>query len=107
MPSPDSRRSLATPVAPEVAHAFARLNARAWGIACGLVGGFGLLLATWILVFEGGPTIGPHLALLGHYFPGYSVTLGGGLLGLLYGFVAGYLFGYLIGAVYNRLVPPA
>ena len=95
------------PVAPSVVATFARLNARAWGIAFGLVGGFGLLLATWILVFEGGPTIGPHLALLGHYFPGYSVTLGGGLLGFLYGFVAGYLFGYLIGAVYNRLVPPA
>ena len=90
-----------------VGQAFARLNARAWGVAFGLTGGFGLLAATWILVLRGGSTVGPHLGLLSQYFPGYSVTFLGGLIGFVYAFVAGYAFGRLIGWVYNRLVPPA
>lgn len=107
MPSPEpSSSSTPVRVAPVVIDTVARLNARAWAVACGLVGGLGLLIATWVLVLEGGPVVGPHLALLGQYFPGYRVTFGGGLLGLVYGFVAGYAFGWIVGTVYNKLVPP-
>lgn len=91
---------------PDLNVAFARLNARAWGIALALVCGFGLLIATWVLVLEGGPVVGPHLALLGRFFPGYRVTFAGGLIGFVYAFVVGYAIGRTIGAVYNRLVPP-
>jgi hypothetical protein len=97
----------AEPPTPEaVGQAFATLNARAWGLSFGLTAGLGLLAATWILVFRGGNPVGPHLGLLGHYFPGYSVTILGGLIGFVYAFVVGYAFGRLIGMVYNRLVPP-
>ena len=89
-----------------VAQAFARLNGRAWGVACGLVAGLGLLVATWALVLQGGAKVGPHLSLLSNYFPGYSVSVLGGLLGFVYAFVVGYAFGRVIGSVYNRLVPP-
>lgn len=88
-----------------VAATFARLNARAWGIAFALLGGLGLLASTWLLVLEGGNVVGPHLSLLKNFLPGYSVTFVGGLVGFVYGFVIGYAFGRLIGTVYNRLVP--
>ena len=85
-------------------HTPLRLNARAWGIALGLLCGFGLLIATNILVLRGGPVVGPHLGLLGAYLPGYRVTFAGSLVGLGYGIVIGYCGGRLIGSVYNLLV---
>ena len=80
-----------------------RLNARAWGIAVGLLFGLGIFLATVLLVLKGGPTVGPHLALLGQYLPGYTVTWGGAFIGFIYLFVIGYAVGRIIGAVYNAL----
>ena len=84
----------------------ARLNARAWGIAIGLLLGGGLFTATIILVAKGGPDAGQHLSLLRAYFPGYSVTIPGSFIGFVYGFVLGYAIGRIIGMVYNRLVSP-
>jgi len=80
-----------------------RLNARAWGIALGLLLGGGLFLATIVLVIKGGPDVGQHLSLLSVFFPGYSVTVLGSLIGFVYAFVLGYALGRLIGAAYNRL----
>ena len=80
-----------------------RLNARAWGIAVGLLFGLGLFLATVFLVLKGGPTVGPHLGLLGQFLPGYTVTWGGAFIGFIYLFVIGYAVGRIIGAVYNAL----
>jgi hypothetical protein len=79
-----------------------RINGRAWGIAVGLLLGVTLFVATNILVAKGGPNVGQHLALLAIYFPGYSVTFLGSIIGFMYAFVLGYGLGRLIGAVYNR-----
>jgi hypothetical protein len=107
MTSPRSSNPLDTPPAADriVQATFARLNARAWGIAFALLGGIGLLVSTWVLVLEGGPVVGPHLGLLSNFLPGYSVTYVGGLIGFVYGFVLGYALGRLIGTVYNRMLP--
>jgi hypothetical protein len=83
-------------------YAIRRLNARAWGMSVGLVCGLGLLLATNVLVIKGGPNVGQHLGLLSNYFPGYSVTFVGSLIGFVYAFVLGYGLGRLIAAVYDR-----
>ncbi len=80
-----------------------RLNGRAWGMAVGLVLGILLFAATNLLVLKGGPRVGAHLSLLGEYFPGYSVTFAGSLVGFFYTFVAGYLLGLTVGTVYNRV----
>lgn len=80
-----------------------RLNARAWGIAVGLLFGLAIFLATIVLVMKGGKTVGPHLALLGQYLPGYRVTVPGAFIGFVYLFVIGYGVGRIIGAVYNAL----
>jgi len=90
----------------DLRRAVARLNERAWGITLGLLLGLGLFIATNILVVKGGPEVGPHLALLRIYFPGYRVTFLGSVIGFVYAFVVGYAVGRLIGAVYNRLVAP-
>ena len=86
--------------------AILRLNGRAWGIAFGLLCGGGLFIATNVLVLQGGMDVGKHLRMLHVYFPGYTVTFVGSLIGFVYAFVLGYAIGRLIGAVYNRLVGP-
>ncbi|HEX6065868.1 MAG TPA: hypothetical protein VFZ04_16665 [Longimicrobiales bacterium] len=83
--------------------ALRRLNARAWGIAVGLLLGFGLFMATNLLVVQGGPNMGRHLNLLSVYFPGYRVSFLGSLIGFVYAFVIGYGLGRLIGVTYNWL----
>jgi hypothetical protein len=81
-----------------------RLNAVASGVVTGLVAGLALLAATLWLVIKGGPVVGPHLGLLGQFFPGYSVTWLGALVGFGYAFLIGFLVGYFVAAVYNWLV---
>lgn len=84
--------------------ALVRLNARAWGIAMGILLGGGLFIATNVLVLKGGPNVGQHLRLLRVFLPGYSVTFLGSLVGFVYLFVIGYILGRLIGVVYNKMV---
>ncbi len=73
-----------------------RANARAWGIATGLVLGLSLCGATFWLVAKDGAQAGAHLGRLSQVLPGYSVSWGGGLIGLVYGFVIGYALGRLL-----------
>jgi len=80
-----------------------KLNARAWGIALGLLLGLGLALATIVLVLRGGAEVGPHLSLVGVFLPGYSVSILGAFIGFAYLLVIGYAIGRLIGSVYNKL----
>jgi hypothetical protein len=86
-----------------VSHAIARINARAWGISTGMLLGVILFMATNLLVVRGGPNVGQHLQLLSIYFPGYSVTFLGSLVGFVYAFVVGYGLGRVIGFIYNRV----
>ena len=74
------------------------------GVVGGLLVGAFLMLATAWLLIKGGRPVGPHLALLSEYLPGYSVTILGSLIGFLYGLLFGFLSGYIVGAVYNRIV---
>ena len=80
-----------------------RASEQGWGIATGLLLGLGLFLATIVLVIKGGPNPGPHLSLVRIYFPGYSVSYLGSLIGFVYAFVVGYGVGRVIATVYNRL----
>lgn len=80
---------------------FARFDPVALGVACGTVLGLALLLATLALVVKGGAAVGPNFALLRQYFPGYSVTAPGALVGLGYGAASGFALGWLGAAVHN------
>jgi hypothetical protein len=79
------------------------LNAKLTGVVLGVLFGFGLFLATIILVVKGGTNVGEHLGLLRNYFPGYRVTYLGSLVGFLYGFATGFWVGWVIGTVYNKV----
>lgn len=81
----------------KAARLLVRINARAWGVAIGAVLGLGLCLATLILVWKGGDDVGQHLGRLAYVLPGYSVSYGGALLGLVYGFFVGYGLGRVFG----------
>jgi len=76
---------------------------QSWGIAVGLLMGLGLFIATNFLVLKGGEPVGPRLALLSVYFPGYSVSFLGSLVGFVYLFVIGYGIARGIVTIYNRL----
>ena len=79
------------------------LNEKAWGIGVALVLAVALFVATNVLVLKGGSDVGPHLRLLGVYFPGYRVTFAGSLIGFVYAFVLGYAVGRTVVTLYYRL----
>ena len=81
-----------------------RMNEHGWGLAIGLLCGFGLFLATNWLVLRGGAGVGFHLQLLAVYFPGYRVTFLGSFVGLVYASIVGYAIGYAVSAIYNMLI---
>ena len=73
---------------------FLKLDRTAFGLSLGMVAGTLLFLATVTLILKGGDVIGPTLQLLSQYFPGYSVTPLGSVLGLIYGFITGFIGGW-------------
>jgi hypothetical protein len=85
-----------------IRQAAARASEQGWGLAVGLLAGLGLFIATLVLVVKGGPAPGQHLGMLRAYFPGYSVTWIGGIVGFIYAFVMGYAVGRTIATVYNK-----
>jgi len=87
-----------------VARTIARLRAGIVAVVSAMVTGFGLFAATLWLVIKGGPTVGQNLGLLRAYFPGYSVTWGGSLIGFAYGALTGAVLGWSVASLYNLLV---
>jgi hypothetical protein len=85
------------------AHAIARLRAGIVAVVTAMVAGVGLLVATLWLVIKGGENVGQNLNLLSHYFPGYSVTWSGSLVGLFYGGLSGAALGWTVARLYNAL----
>jgi hypothetical protein len=90
-----------------IASAVARLRAGIMALVFAFCGGLGLFLATVWLLLRGGRNIGEHLGLLSNYFPGYSVSWVGSLVGLAYGAMVGGVVGYTLAWIYNRLARPA
>lgn len=90
-----------------IRNAIARLRASVMAVTFGMAGAVALFVATaWLVVL--GPTdrtgeVGPTLGLLGHYFPGYSVTWGGAVIGMFYGALVGAVAGFVMALVYNRI----
>jgi len=81
-----------------------RIQAEVLAFVMAIMGGLILWIATAWLLIKGGPNVGQHLQLLKQYLPGYSVSWGGSLIGLVYGFIIGGLTGWAIALIYNRIV---
>ena len=84
--------------------ALAKLDVGAFVIASAVVTGLVLFALTLLLFVKGAPPgipVGPHLAQLSVFFPGYSVTPLGALIGAAYASLVGASAGFLIAAFWN------
>lgn len=86
-----------------VRRTIARLRAGIVAIVTGMVAGFGLFAATLWLVIKGGPNVGQNLGLLRAYYPGYTVTWAGSLVGFVYAALTGAVLGWCVAWLYNVL----
>jgi hypothetical protein len=76
-----------------------KLDKLALAFSLGLICGLYLLIATLMLVFSEGE--GTQLILLKRFYPGYSITTRGALIGFLWAFIDGFIAGWLIALLYN------
>jgi hypothetical protein len=79
-----------------------KLKPMALGIAIGILWGVSILLTTLLSHYTGYGKLFLE-ALPQSIYPGYSITLGGGIIGLLYGFIDGFVGGAIIGWIYNKV----
>ncbi len=78
-----------------------KLKPFALGITLGIVWGGALFFTTLLSVFTGYGKLFLE-ALPQSIYPGYSISLVGSFLGLIYGFLDGLICGALIGWIYNK-----
>jgi protoporphyrinogen oxidase len=84
--------------------AFARYDPVALGTAFGSVAGVGLFLASAVLLLRGGEVVGPNLALLANYLPGFGLTWPRAALGAIEAAGVGFALGYGLAHLLNALV---
>jgi hypothetical protein len=84
-----------------VLRSIARLRAGIMAIVVGMLCGTALLVATVWLLIRGGENVGQHLVLLSNFFPGYSVTWGGALVGFVWAAAVGAVVGWTTAWIYN------
>lgn len=76
-----------------------KLNVMACGLACSLVWGVGLFLATWWMMAFDGATGEP--TIIGKFYRGYAVSPVGSLVGLVWALVDGFIGGAILAWLYN------
>jgi len=84
--------------------AFMKIDPIAFGISIGVVSGLLIFLVTFFVGIRQIEDLIYFLYLLNQYFPGYDVTVGGSLIGLIYGFFAGFLFGWGVISLRNFMI---
>ncbi len=85
---------------------FARMDVLAMSIAVGVVAAFLLFMLTAVLLLKGDagdPFIGVNLKELAKYFPGYSVSWSGSLVGMLYAGGIGLIIGFCTAVLWNLM----
>jgi len=75
-----------------------KLSAKGLGLSLGILWGLSVFLSTIWIMWRGG---GATLQKLAQFYLGYSVTLGGAIIGLVWGFIDGLILGALIAVLYN------
>jgi hypothetical protein len=77
-----------------------KLNVLSLAVALGVLFGLSFLIMSLIVLWQDG---GAHMYLLRRVCPGYSVSVGGSFLALVYWFVYGFIGGAVLALVYNRV----
>ncbi len=77
-----------------------KLDVRAFALACGTLWGVTVFLATLFLIATGRD--GSLISHLGYFYLGYTFSVGGAVVGLVWGFVDGAVAGGLLALLYNR-----
>ena len=78
-----------------------KLNVKAFALACGLVWGLGLLVLTWWIIAFDGPT--DKQTFIGQVYRGYSISLLGSVVGMIWAFVDGLIGGAIFAWLYNLI----
>ena len=78
-----------------------KLNVIAFALAFGIWWGAGLFLATWWLIATGNAEVG--ITMIERLYPGYSVSVGGSVIGLIWGLFCGTVCGGILAWLYNML----
>jgi hypothetical protein len=79
-----------------------KLKPLALGIALGIIWGGALCITTLVSTYTGYARLFLE-TIPQSVYPGYTISLFGSVLGLIYGFVDGLVGGALISWIYNRI----
>jgi hypothetical protein len=79
-----------------------KVNIVAIGVAMGTSSAIAVVVYTFFAYFFG-YGIQAEI-LLDDFFPGYSLTMSGAVIGMIWAFSLGYLFSALVAWFYNRLI---
>jgi hypothetical protein len=77
-----------------------RLDAKAFGLACGIVVGIAGFLATLFSLQRGA---GQTISVLSAAYFGYTWSFTGALLAIVWGLLYGFIGGWLVAVIYNGL----
>jgi hypothetical protein len=83
---------------------FAKIDKTAFSLSSGLVFFLSMFVITAISIIKGNGsdiTIGPDLAMLSYYLPGYSMTWFGNIIGSIYVGMIGLVLGWLFAGLWN------
>jgi len=84
----------------QLASVLGPIDRRAFGVAIGTACGLGVFLLTAADLLRR-PEPGLNLELLGHYFPGYSLSWAGAVAGLAWAFGVGFCAGWFLAFIRN------
>jgi hypothetical protein len=85
----------------DLSRALIRFNAHTLALTMALIGGLGVAAATLSLLVQGGENVGSMLATLGVFFPGYRVSVGGALVGVVWAVLVSYSLTLVFARVYG------
>jgi len=82
-----------------------KLNVKSVALAGGILWGAAVFIATlWLLILG---SSGKTIALLGAFYFGYQLSIGGAFIGLIWGFIDGAIGGLIFAYLYNLFLPKA
>ncbi len=77
-----------------------KLNVKALALTSGLVWGFGLFCLTWWMIANGATG---ETTLIGKVYIGYSISIVGSFIGLVWAFFDGLIGGAIFAWLYNLI----